>query len=138
MQILKGFKAFIVKISKEKPKIAKLFKKLNHNPFKKQIIFFAKILYGLKHSVKEWQLKFKTLLKELSFKLFVSNFTVLYNLDNGIFIMTFINDCLFINFKFSEINVVKRNIMWLYIARASQSRGPLFTTSRPLESIASL
>ncbi len=54
MQVPKGFEAFAVKISKEKPKIAKLFKKLGYNPFKKQIILFAKALYGLKQSSKEW------------------------------------------------------------------------------------
>jgi len=48
MQILEGFKAFAAKISKEKPKIAKLFKKLGYNPFKKQIILFTKTLYSLK------------------------------------------------------------------------------------------
>jgi len=48
MQILKGFEAFVVKISKEKPKIARFFKKLGYNLFEKQIILFAKMLYGLK------------------------------------------------------------------------------------------
>jgi len=35
MQIPEGFEAFAVKISKEKPKIARLFKKLGYNLFKK-------------------------------------------------------------------------------------------------------
>ncbi len=87
MQIPKGFKTFAIKISMEKPKIVKLFKKLGYNPFEKQIILFAKALYSLKQSFKEWQLKFKTLLNELNFKLLVSNSTIFYNLDNSIFIM---------------------------------------------------
>ena len=53
MQILEGFETFAIKISKEKPKIAKLFKKLGYNPFEKQIILFVKTLYGLKQSLKE-------------------------------------------------------------------------------------
>ena len=48
IQIPKGFEAFIVKIFKEKSKITKFFKKLGYNLFKKQIILFAKTLYGLK------------------------------------------------------------------------------------------
>ncbi len=48
IQIPEGFEAFVVKISKEKSKIARLFKKLGYNLFKKQIILFAKALYGLK------------------------------------------------------------------------------------------
>ncbi len=54
MQIPEGFEAFAAKILKEKPKIAKLFKKLGYNPSEKQIILLAKTLYGLKQSFKEW------------------------------------------------------------------------------------
>ncbi len=35
MQILEGFEVFTAKISKEKPKIARLFKKLSYNPSEK-------------------------------------------------------------------------------------------------------
>ncbi len=121
MQILKDFEAFTIKISKEKPKIVKLFKKLGYNPSEKQIILFTKALYGLKQSSREWQLKFKTLLGELGFKLLVSNSTVFYNLKNGIFIMIFVDNCLFIGLKFNEINVVKRKIAKKYII---EDRGP--------------
>ncbi len=48
IQTPEGFETFAIKISKEKPKIAKLFKKLGYNLFKKQIILFAKALYNLK------------------------------------------------------------------------------------------
>ncbi len=37
MQILEDFEAFVAKISKKKPKIAKLLKKLGYNPFEKQV-----------------------------------------------------------------------------------------------------
>ncbi len=121
MQIPEGFKAFAIKISKEKLKIVKLFKKLGYNPFEKQIILFTKALYGLKQSFKEWQLKFKTLLNELSFKPLVSDFTVFYNLDNSIFIVTFIDNCLFIGLNINEINVVKRKIIKKYVIK---DRGP--------------
>ncbi len=121
MQIPEGFKAFTVKISKEKPKIAKLFKKLGYNLFERQIILFIKALYNLKQSLREWQFKFKTFLSELGFKPLVSDSAVFYNLDNGIFIVTFIDDCLFIGLNISEINVVKRKIAKEYII---EDRGP--------------
>ncbi len=73
------------------------------------------MLYGLKQSFREWQLKFKTLLGELSFKPLVLNSAVFYNLESGIFIVTFVDDCLFIGFKLSEINVVKRKIAKEYV-----------------------
>ncbi len=117
MQVSKGFKTFAIKISKEKSKIAKLFKKLSYNLFKKQIILLVKTLYNLKQSLKKWQLKFKTLLSELSFKPLVSDSTVFYNLNNGIFIVTFIDDCLFIDPNISEINIVKRKIAKEYIIK---------------------
>ena len=70
----------------------------------------AKTLYSLKQSPKKWQFKFKTLLGELDFKPLVSDFTIFYNPDNSIFIMTFVDDYLFIGLNISEINVVKRKI----------------------------
>src|SRR6266566_757658 len=121
MQIPESFKAFAAKILKEKPKIARLFKKLGYNLFEKQIILFAKALYGLKQSFREWQLKFKTFLGELGFKPLVSDSAVFYNPENGIFIVMFVDDCLFIGLKFSEINVVKRKIAKEY---AIEDRGP--------------
>ena len=75
----------------------------------------------MKQSLKKWQLKFKTLLNELGFKPLVSNSTVFYNPKNGIFIMTFIDDCLLIDPKLSEINVVKKKIAKEYVIK---DRGP--------------
>ncbi len=121
IQIPKDFEAFAVKISKEKPKIAKLFKKLGYNPFKKQIILFVKVLYGLKQSFKEWQFKLKTLLNELGFKSLVSDSAVFYNLDNSIFIVTFIDNCLLIGSNINEINAIKRKIAKEYVI---EDRGP--------------
>ena len=80
------------------------------------------MLYGLKQSFKKWQFKFKTLLGELGFKPLVSDSAVFYNLDNGIFIMTFVDDCLFIGFNINEIKVVKRKIAKEYIIK---DRGPV-------------
>jgi len=54
-------------------------------------------------------------LGELGFKPLVSDFTVFYNLESGIFIMTFVNDCLFIGLKFNEINIIKRKIAKEYV-----------------------
>ncbi len=57
----------------------------------------------------------------MGFKFLVSDSTVFYNPDNGIFIVTFIDDCLFIGFNINEINVVKRKIAKEY---AIEDRGP--------------
>ena len=122
MQIPKDFEVFAIKIFKEKPKIAKLFKKLGYNPFEKQIILFTKTLYSLKQSLRKWQLKLKTLLNELGFKPLILDSTVFYNLDNSIFIMIFVNDCLFIGLNISEINVVKGKIVKEYVI---EDRGPV-------------
>ncbi len=83
---------------------------------------FAKALYGLKQSLREWQFKFKTLLSELGFKPLVSDFAVFYNPDNGIFIVTFVDDCLFIGPNINEINAVKRKIAKKYVI---EDRGPV-------------
>ncbi len=61
------------------------------------------------------------LLSELGFKSLVSDFAVFYNLYNGIFIVTFVDNCLFISFNINEINVVKRKIAKEYIIK---DRGP--------------
>ena len=82
----------------------------------------AKALYGLKQSLREWQLKFKTFLSELDFKPLVSDSAVFYNLDNGIFIVTFVDDYLFIGPNISEINAIKRKIAKEY---AIENRGPV-------------
>ncbi len=113
----KGFEAFTIKILKEKSKIVRLFKKLSYNPFKKHIILFTKTLYSLKQNLKKWQLKLKILLDELDFKPLISNSAVFYNPKNGIFIVTFIDDCLLIGFKLSEINAVKKKIAKEYIIK---------------------
>ena len=76
----------------------------------------------MKQNPKEWQLKFKTFLNELSFKPLVSNSAVFYNPDNSIFIVTFIDDYLFIGFNINEINVVKRKIAKEYVIK---DRGPV-------------
>jgi len=54
------------------------------------------------------------LLGELGFKPLVSDSAVFYNPESGIFIVTFVDDCLLIGFKLSEINVVKRKIVKEY------------------------
>jgi len=75
----------------------------------------VKVLYGLKQSFREWQLKLKTFLNKLSFKPLISDFAIFYNLNNGIFIITFIDDCLFINFNINKINAVKKKIIKEYV-----------------------
>ncbi len=75
------------------------------------------MLYGLKQSLREWQFKFKMFLNELSFKSLVSDSAVFYNLDNGIFIVMFVDDCLFIDLNINEINVVKKKMAKEYIIK---------------------
>ncbi len=62
------------------------------------------------------------LLNELDFKPLVSDSIIFYNLDNGIFIMMFVDDCLFIGFNINEINTIKRKIVKKYIIK---DRGPV-------------
>ncbi len=81
----------------------------------------TKTLYDLKQSPKKWQLKLKTLLGELGFKPLVSDSAVFYNPNNDIFIMTFVDDYLFIGPNINEINAVKRKIAKEYII---EDRGP--------------
>ncbi len=57
------------------------------------------------------------LLSELGFKPLVSDFTIFYNPDNGIFIVMFVDDYLLIGPNISEINVVKRKIAKEYIIK---------------------
>ncbi len=54
-------------------------------------------------------------LGELNFKPLVLNFIVFYNPDNDIFIVIFIDDCLFIGFNINKINAIKKKIAKEYI-----------------------
>ena len=58
----------------------------------------------------------------MGFKLLVLDFAVFYNPENGIFIVTFVDDCLLIGPKFSEINAIKRKIAKEYVI---EDRGPV-------------
>ena len=82
----------------------------------------VKALYGLKQSLKKWQFKLKTLLNELGFKPLNSDSTIFYNPDNSIFIMTFVDDYLFIGPNISKINVVKRKIVKEYVIKRPRPR----------------
>jgi len=79
------------------------------------------MLYSLKQSPKKWQLKLKTFLNELDFKPLISDSIIFYNPDNGIFIITFVDDCLLIGLNINEINTVKRKIAKKYTI---EDRGP--------------
>ncbi len=51
----------------------------------------------------------------MGFKPLVLDSAVFYNPENGIFIVTFVDDCLLISFKFNEINAVKKKIAKEYV-----------------------
>ncbi len=57
------------------------------------------------------------LLSELGFKPLVLDSTVFYNPENGIFIMTFVDDCLLIGPKLNEINTIKKKIVKEYVIK---------------------
>ena len=114
METPEGFKLFVAYFVENKPKILKLLKQLGYNSSMKQIILLAKALYGLKQSPREWQLKFKTFFEELGFKNLVLNSTVFFDSKNGIFIVTFVDDCLLIGPKIRAINVIKAQITKQY------------------------
>ncbi|KAK2074610.1 hypothetical protein P8C59_008804 [Phyllachora maydis] len=76
--------------------IYKLLLKYSYNPSTPNIIKLSKALYGLKQSPREWQDKLKILLKSLGYLPLISDPGVFYNAKTCHFIVTYLDDCLFI------------------------------------------
>ncbi|KAK2069690.1 hypothetical protein P8C59_004244 [Phyllachora maydis] len=94
--------------------IYKLLLKYGYNPSTPNIIKLSKALYSLKQSPREWQDKLKILLKSLGYLPFISDLEVFYNAKTCYFIVTYIDDRLFIGPDIGYITDLKKRLnKWL-------------------------
>ncbi|KAK2074444.1 hypothetical protein P8C59_008651 [Phyllachora maydis] len=101
--------------------IYKLLLKYGYNPSTPNIIKLSKALYGLKQSPREWQDKLKILLKSLGYLPLISDPGVFYNAKTCHFIVTYIDDCLFIGPNIGYITDLKKQLNKVY---AIEDLGP--------------
>ncbi|KAK2073783.1 hypothetical protein P8C59_008032 [Phyllachora maydis] len=101
--------------------IYKLLLKYSYNPSTPNIIKLSKALYSLKQSPREWQDKLKILLKSLGYLPLISDLGVFYNAKTCHFIVTYIDDCLFIGPNIGYITDLKKRLNKVY---AIEDLGP--------------
>ncbi|KAK2068936.1 hypothetical protein P8C59_003550 [Phyllachora maydis] len=101
--------------------IYKLLLKYSYNPSTPNIIKLSKALYSLKQSPREWQDKLKILLKSLGYLPLISDPGVFYNTKTCHFIVTYIDDCLFIGPNIGYITDLKKRLNKVY---AIEDLGP--------------
>ncbi|KAK2070867.1 hypothetical protein P8C59_005329 [Phyllachora maydis] len=101
--------------------IYKLLLKYGYNPSTPNIIKLSKALYGLKQSPREWQDKLKILLKSLGYLPLISDPGVFYNAKTWHFIVTYVDDCLFIGPNIGYITDLKKRLNKVY---AIEDLGP--------------
>ncbi|KAK2075480.1 hypothetical protein P8C59_009606 [Phyllachora maydis] len=101
--------------------IYKLLLKYGYNPSTPNIIKLSKALYSLKQSPREWQDKLKILLKSLGYLPLISDPGVFYNAKTCHFIVTYIDDCLFIGPNIGYITDLKKRLNKVY---AIEDLGP--------------
>ncbi|KAK2067165.1 hypothetical protein P8C59_000924 [Phyllachora maydis] len=101
--------------------IYKLLLKYSYNPSTPNIIKLSKALYSLKQSPREWQDKLKILLKSLGYLPLISDPGVFYNAKTCYFIVTYIDDCLFIGPDIGYITDLKKRLNKVY---AIEDLGP--------------
>ncbi|KAK2067465.1 hypothetical protein P8C59_001204 [Phyllachora maydis] len=101
--------------------IYKLLLKYGYNPSTPNIIKVSKALYGLKQSPREWQDKLKILLKSLGYLPLISDPGVFYNAKTCYFIVTYIDNCLFIGPDIGYITDLKKRLNKVY---AIEDLGP--------------
>ncbi|KAK2067958.1 hypothetical protein P8C59_001657 [Phyllachora maydis] len=101
--------------------IYKLLLKYGYNPSTSNIIKLSKALYGLKQSPREWQDKLKILLKSLGYLPLISDPGVFYNAKTCHFIVTYVDDCLFIGPNIGYITDLKKRLNKVY---AIEDLGP--------------
>ncbi|KAK2073822.1 hypothetical protein P8C59_008071 [Phyllachora maydis] len=94
--------------------IYKLLLKYGYNPSTPNIIKLSKALYSLKQSPREWQDKLKILLKSLGYLPLISDPGVFYNAKTCHFIVTYIDDCLFIGPNIGYITDLKKRLNKVY------------------------
>ncbi|KAK2074722.1 hypothetical protein P8C59_008906 [Phyllachora maydis] len=101
--------------------INKLLLKYSYNPSTSNIIKLSKALYSLKQSPREWQDKLKILLKSLGYLPLISDPGVFYNAKTCYFIVTYVDDCLFIGLNIGYITDLKKRLNKVY---AIEDLGP--------------
>ncbi|KAK2074441.1 hypothetical protein P8C59_008648 [Phyllachora maydis] len=101
--------------------IYKLLLKYGYNPSTPNIIKLSKALYSLKQSPREWQDKLKILLKSLGYLPLISDPRVFYNAKTCHFIVTYVDDCLFIGPNIGYITDLKKRLNKVY---AIEDLGP--------------
>ncbi|KAK2070804.1 hypothetical protein P8C59_005273 [Phyllachora maydis] len=94
--------------------IYKLLLKYGYNPSTPNIIKLSKALYSLKQSPREWQDKLKILLKSLGYLPLISDPGVFYNAKTCHFIVTYVDDCLFIGPNIGYITDLKKRLNKVY------------------------
>ncbi|KAK2068014.1 hypothetical protein P8C59_002688 [Phyllachora maydis] len=94
--------------------IYKLLLKYGYNTSTPNIIKLSKALYSLKQSPREWQDKLKILLKSLGYLLLISDPGVFYNAKTCYFIVTYIDNCLFIGPDIGYITDLKKRLNKVY------------------------
>ncbi|KAK2074907.1 hypothetical protein P8C59_009077, partial [Phyllachora maydis] len=94
--------------------IYKLLLKYSYNPSTPNIIKLSKALYSLKQSPREWQDKLKILLKSLGYLPLISDPRVFYNAKTCHFIVTYIDNCLFIGPNIGYITDLKKRLNKVY------------------------
>ncbi|KAK2070677.1 hypothetical protein P8C59_005154 [Phyllachora maydis] len=90
--------------------IYKLLLKYGYNPSTPNIIKLSKALYSLKQSPREWQDKLKILLKSLGYLPLISDPGVFYNTKTCHFIVTYVDDFLFIGPDIGYITDLKKRL----------------------------
>ncbi|KAK2072157.1 hypothetical protein P8C59_006529 [Phyllachora maydis] len=117
MEIPKG----LLDLAASNKAIYKLLLKYGYNPSTPNIIKLSKALYSLKQSPREWQDKLKILLKSLGYLPLISDPGVFYNAKTCHFIVTYIDDCLFIGPNIGYITDLKKRLNKVY---AIEDLGP--------------
>ncbi|KAK2067364.1 hypothetical protein P8C59_001113 [Phyllachora maydis] len=101
--------------------IYKLLLKYSYNPSTPNIIKLSKALYSLKQSPRDWQDKLKILLKSLGYLPLILDPGVFYNAKTCHFIVTYVDDCLFIGPNIGYITDLKKRLNKVY---AIEDLGP--------------
>ncbi|KAK2074044.1 hypothetical protein P8C59_008281 [Phyllachora maydis] len=117
MEIPKG----LLDLAASNKAIYKLLLKYGYNPSTSNIIKLSKALYSLKQSPREWQDKLKILLKSLGYLPLISDPGVFYNAKTCYFIVTYIDNCLFIGPNIGYITDLKKQLNKVY---AIEDLGP--------------
>ncbi|KAK2070838.1 hypothetical protein P8C59_005305 [Phyllachora maydis] len=117
MEIPKG----LLDLAASNKAIYKLLLKYGYNPSTPNIIKLSKALYSLKQSPREWQDKLKILLKSLGYLPLISDPGVFYNAKTCHFIVTYIDNYLFIGPNIGYITDLKKRLNKVY---AIEDLGP--------------